>query len=135
MALTREQLRNQLKQREIAPVYVLFGAETYLRDLASKTIADLSFAEGDFRDFNDTSFSLNADGNLKQALAVAEQLPMMASRRVVRIMDIRISATGYRDTITEDHEAMLSAYFADPGRQDMTVAWRYGTGGKTVHNA
>lgn len=114
MVLSREQLRNQLKQREIAPVYVLFGSETYLRDLAAKTIADLSFAEGDFRDFNDTSFSLNADGNLKQALAVAEQLPMMAARRVVRITDIRISATGHRDTITEDHEAMLSAYFANP---------------------
>lgn len=114
MVLSREQLRNQLKQREIAPIYVLFGAETYLRDLAARTIADLSFAEGDFRDFNDTSFSVNADGSLKQALAVAEQLPMMAERRVVRITDIRISATGYRDTITEDHEAMLSAYFANP---------------------
>ncbi len=114
MVLSREQLRNQLKQREIAPIYVLFGAETYLRDLAAKTIADLSFAEGDFRDFNDTSFSVNVNGNLKQALAVAEQLPMMAERRVVRITDIRISATGYRDTITEDHEAMLSGYFANP---------------------
>ncbi len=114
MVLSREQLKTQLTQREIAPVYVLFGAETYLRDLAAKTIANLSFTEGDFRDFNDTSFSLNVDGNLKQALAVAEQLPMMASRRVVRITDIRISATGHRDTITEDHEAILSAYFANP---------------------
>ena len=39
--LTRDDLRDQLKRREIAPVYVLFGAETYLRDLAVKTIADL----------------------------------------------------------------------------------------------
>ena len=114
MAFSREQLKSQLRQGDIAPVYVLFGAETYLRDVAAKTIANLSFAEGDFRDFNDTSFSLNIDGNLRQALAVAEQLPMMASRRVVRVTDIRISATGHRDTITEDHEAMLTAYFANP---------------------
>ena len=95
--LTREDLRNQLKRREITPVYLLFGAETYLRDLAVKTITDFAFAEGDFRDFNDTGFSLNTEDNLVRALAVAEQLPMMASRRVIRVTDIRISATGHRD--------------------------------------
>ena len=114
MALLREQLWNQLQRREIAPVYLLFGAETYLRDLGAKTIADYAFAEGDFRDFNDTSFSLNTEDNLKRALAVAEQMPMMATRRVIRIADIRISATGHRDTITDQHEAILTAYLSNP---------------------
>ena len=121
MVFLREDLRNQLKRREIAPVYVLFGAETHLRDLAAKTIAEMSFAEGDFRDFNDTSFSLNTEDNLKRALAVAEQLPMMASRRVVRVTDVRISATGHRDTITEDHEPILSAYFANPSPTSVVI--------------
>src|SRR6187399_3108196 len=98
MPLTREDLRNQLKRREISPVYLLFGPETHLRDIAARTITDLSFAPSDFRDFNESSFSLNVDGNLEKALAAAEQLPMMAVRRVVRITDIRISATGHRDT-------------------------------------
>lgn len=114
MVFSRENLREQLKRREIAPVYVLFGAETYLRDVAAKTIADMSFAEGDFRDFNDTSFSLNVEDNLEQALAVARQLPMMATRRVVRISDVRVSATGFRDTVGEAHEEILTAYFEDP---------------------
>ena len=95
-------------------MYLLFGAETYLRDLAVKTITNLAFADGDFRDFNDTTFSLNTQDNLTRALAVAEQLPMMATRRVVRVTDIRISATGYRDTITEEHESALTAYLANP---------------------
>ena len=43
MPLTREDLRNQLKRREISPVYLLFGPETHLRDIAARTIADLSF--------------------------------------------------------------------------------------------
>ncbi len=43
--LGREDLRNQLKKREFAPVYLLFGAETYLRDLAAKTIARFGFGE------------------------------------------------------------------------------------------
>ncbi len=43
MVITRENLRDELKRREVAPVYVLFGAETYLRDKAAKYIADLCF--------------------------------------------------------------------------------------------
>ncbi len=114
MVLSRTDLRNQLKKQEIAPVYLLFGAETHLRDLAAKTITDLAFAKGDLRDFNETSFSLNSEDNLKRALAAADQMPMMASRRVVRVTDIRVSATGFRDTISESHEPTLSAYFANP---------------------
>src|SRR5438105_14668916 len=111
--LSRDDLRNLLKRRETAPVYVLYGPETYLRDLAAKTITEFSFAEGDFRDFNETHFSLNREESLQQALAAAEQLPMMASRRVVRITDGKISASGFRDTVREEHEKALAAYLAN----------------------
>ncbi|MEP6787984.1 MAG: DNA polymerase III subunit delta [Acidobacteriota bacterium] len=121
MVFSREDLRNQLKRREIAPVYLLFGPETHLRDLASKTIADRAFDEGDLRDFNETNFSLNSDDNLGRALAAAEQLPMMASRRVIRITDIRISASGFRDTITEDDEPILSAYLDNPSPHSVVI--------------
>jgi len=119
--LTRDDLRNLLKRREIAPVYVLFGQETYLRDRAAKTIANFSFGEGDFRDFNDTTFSLNSADGLPQALAAAAQLPMMAARRVIRITDVRITAAGRLDTIKEEHEAMLSAYLADPSESSVVI--------------
>ena len=33
--LSREELRNQLKKGEINPLYLLFGAEKYLRDLSA----------------------------------------------------------------------------------------------------
>ena len=74
--IKREDLRAQLRRREMAPVYVLFGPETYLRDLAARTIADFTFADGDLRDFNETEYSLNVDGNLERAIAAANQLPM-----------------------------------------------------------
>ncbi|MFT3743442.1 MAG: DNA polymerase III subunit delta [Pyrinomonadaceae bacterium] len=121
MPLSREDLRNQLKRREIAPFYVLFGPETYLRDLAVKTITDLSFAPGDFRDFNETVFSLDGEDNLPRALAAAEQLPMMSTRRVIRVDNVRVSATGFRDTINEDHEAALSAYLANPSPSSVLI--------------
>ncbi|HUR97142.1 MAG TPA: DNA polymerase III subunit delta [Pyrinomonadaceae bacterium] len=119
--LTREDLRNQLKRRELSPVYVLFGSETYLRDLALKTICDLSFTAGCARDFNETVFSLNSDGNLASALAAAEQLPMMACRRVIRITDVRVSSVVARDTLREDDEATLEAYLKRPADSSIVV--------------
>lgn len=119
MILKRDELRNQLRRREIAPVYVLFGNETYLRDLAVKTISDKSFSEGELRDFNETEFSLNVEGNLAQAIAAAEQLPMMATRRVIRVTDVKVSPVVARDTIREDDEALLSGYLRRPA--DFTV--------------
>jgi DNA polymerase III subunit delta len=100
---------------------VLFGPETQLLESAVKTITDKAFAPGDLRDFNDNSFSLNTDGNLKRALAAAQQLPMMATRRVVRITDIRISASGYRDTMTESDEPVVSAYLANPSPSSVVI--------------
>ena len=113
-ALNKDKLREQLKRREFLPVYVLFGAETHLRDLAAKTIGDLAFNDGDLRDFNESEFSLNSEDNLQRAFAAAEQLPMMSQRRVIRICDVRVTASGRNDTIKEEHEATLKAYFERP---------------------
>src|ERR1035437_5036466 len=119
--LTRQDLRNQLQRRQIAPVYVLFGAETYLRDLAEQTITKYAFAAGDLRDFNETTFSLNAEGNLERALAAAQQLPMMATRRVVRVTDVRVSSSGFRDTLTERDESTLLSFLGDPPPSSVVI--------------
>jgi DNA polymerase-3 subunit delta len=121
MSLTREDLKAQLRRGQIAPVYLLYGPETHLRDIASKYISDLVFESGELRDFNETVFSLNTEGNLRRALAAAEQLPMMAKRRVIRVTDIRISATGHRDTIVEDDEATLAAYLDNPSPHTVLI--------------
>lgn len=120
-ALTREQLWNQLKGGELLPVYVLFGVETQLRDKAVRAIADKCFGEGDLRDFNEDEFSLNSDDNLQRAFAAANQLPMMSSRRVIRITDVRVTAGGKNDTVKEEHEAILSAYLEDPSPSTVVI--------------
>jgi DNA polymerase-3 subunit delta len=119
--LTRDDLRSQLKRREVAPVYVLFGAETYLRDLAAKYIADLSFNEGEMRDFNETEFSLNTPHNIKSALSAAEQLPMLASKRVIRIVDVRVAATGAKDSLKEEHELIVTEYLKRPAQSSVVI--------------
>ncbi|MCU1288241.1 MAG: holA [Acidobacteria bacterium] len=119
---SREDLRNHLKKREIAPVYLLFGAETYLRDLAAKTIADFVFPdETSLRDFNENEFSLNQTENLQYALASAEQMPMIAARRVIRIADVRISATAAKDNLKEDYEEVLTRYLKRPAETSVVI--------------
>ncbi len=119
--ISRDELRNQLRRREIAPVYVLFGTETNLRNLAAATITDFSFSDGDLRDFNESEFSLNTEGNLQRAFAAANQLPMMSSKRVIRVTDVRVSSSGHRDTIGEDDEAVLLAYLQNPSPSSVVI--------------
>lgn len=111
-----------MKKREFLPVYVLYGEETYLRDQAAKTIANLAFSEGEFRDFNDDVFSLQTSPeNIRTALAAAEQLPMMAARRVVRIREVRVSTSAVKDTLKEEYEAVVANYLANPCASSIVV--------------
>jgi DNA polymerase-3 subunit delta len=122
MLLSRNDLREHIKRRDFAPVYVLFGPETYLRDLAIKTLTDKSFEPSDFRDFNEAAFSLDSsEDGLQKAIAAANQMPMMSNRRVVRVTEVRISQTGARDTITEADESALSAYLENPAPETVLI--------------
>jgi len=112
--ITKDKLRENLRKREIERVYLLHGAERFLRDIAAKTIADLTFSKDELRDFNETEFSLNQSDSLQAAIGAADQLPMMSARRLVRIRDIRISAAGRLDTVRDEHENLLSRFLDDP---------------------
>ncbi|HEV2707235.1 MAG TPA: DNA polymerase III subunit delta [Pyrinomonadaceae bacterium] len=103
--LTRERLKTELRAERIAPLYLLYGAEDYLRDEAARDIAESALASAPLREFNETTFSL-ASVDVQQAIAAAEQLPMMASRRVVRVTDFA--------RLKEGDEAALARYLARP---------------------
>jgi DNA polymerase-3 subunit delta len=118
--LSREELRNQLKRREFAPVYLLFGAETYLRDLAAKTIADMVLAESSLREFNETEISLTL-APVTHALGSAEQMPMISAKRVVKITDVVVSTSGTKDNLKEEHEDVLAAYLNRPSETSVVI--------------
>src|SRR5713226_4318297 len=80
----RKDLEQALKKGQLELVYFLFGPETYLRDEAARAIADEALRGTLLREFNESSFSLTSD-HVRSAIAIAEQLPMMSERRVVRI--------------------------------------------------
>ncbi|HLL70363.1 MAG TPA: DNA polymerase III subunit delta [Pyrinomonadaceae bacterium] len=110
--LTREKLRSALKAKQIAPLYLLFGAEDYLRDLAARRIADVALSGASLREFNEASFSL-ASADVQQAIAAAEQLPMMAERRVVRVTDFQ--------KLREADEGALLRYLARPVQSSVVI--------------
>lgn len=119
--LNRQNFRDRLKTSGVAPIYVLFGVETYLRDKAAKYIADLCFNKGDMRVFNETEFSLDVSDNIKSAISAAEQLPMMAAKRIVRITDVRVSTSALKDTLKEDAEPILNAYLKNPSQSSVVI--------------
>ena len=110
--LTREKLWGELKAKRIAPLYLLFGAEDYLRDAAARKIADETLRGAGLREFNEASFSL-ASADVQQAIAAAEQLPMMSERRVVRITDF--------GKLREADEGALLRYLARPAESSVVV--------------
>ncbi len=100
-----DDLRQAIRQKRLENLYLLHGPESFLRDAAARTLTDLALADAPLRAFNDTVYSL-AQTNVQQALATAEQLPMMGGHRVVRLLDCH--------KLREADEEALLRYLANP---------------------
>ena len=108
----RKDLDQALKQGTIEPIYFLFGPESYLRDQAGSMIADAALRGTLLREFNDSVFSLK-DGDARSPIAAAEQLPMMSTRRVVRITDFA--------KLDEKNEEILLKYIERPVETSVVI--------------
>jgi DNA polymerase III subunit delta len=110
--LTREELRRELKEGKVRPLYLLFGPEDYLRDAAARVVTDTALKGAALREFNESSFGL-ASADVQHAIAAAEQLPMMGGRRVVRITDF--------GKLREADEEALVRYVTRPADTSVVV--------------
>src|ERR1700676_5549301 len=104
-SFTRQQLETSLKEGKIAPLYLLIGVETYLREQAMRAIAEEALKDSLVREFNESRFSLLSGGAL-DAIAAAEQFPMMSERRVVYVQDF--------GKLREADEEALRRYIENP---------------------
>jgi DNA polymerase-3 subunit delta len=118
--ISRADLRNLLKKGRIDPVYLFFGEETFLRDLAAKTITNIVLKESALRDFNEAEISLNEAG-IRQALAAAEQIPMMDAKRVIRVTDLCVSTNKQKNNLKEDDENVLRSYLLRPSESSVLI--------------
>jgi DNA polymerase-3 subunit delta len=76
-----EKVLQRLDAGKVAPLYLLFGEETYLIQEYTSAYIDRILATAP-RDFNCDVFNADSD-TLTEALSIARTLPMMASHRVV----------------------------------------------------
>ena len=96
-SLSRTELERSLRENP-QPLYLLLGAERFLRDTAARSITEVALHGTLLREFNEASFNLVRD-SVQAAIAAAEQLPMMSDRRVVRIRDFARLREGDEETL------------------------------------
>ena len=71
----------QIKQKEIAPIYLLFGTEAFLINETKKLLLTQIFDEEEM-DFNFTAYDLE-ETPIEMALEDAETFPFMGERKVL----------------------------------------------------
>jgi DNA polymerase-3 subunit delta len=121
-ALTRQHLERSLKEGKIDPLYLLIGAEAYLRDEAARAIADAGLGDAFLREFNESHFSLIVSSALDAIKAAEEgvmlrdgiqQLPMISGRRVVHIKDF--------GKLREKDDEVLIRYVENPRASSVVI--------------
>lgn len=109
---SRTELERSLKDGRLAPVYLLVGCEGYLRDTGARAITDAALSGTLLREFNESSFNLTS-GGAQEAIAAANQMPMMSTRRVVKITDF--------GKLREADEEALVRYISDPSESTVMI--------------
>lgn len=111
-ALTRQQLFRSLEDGKVEPLYLTIGSESYLCAEAGSAIAETALRGTLLREFNESHFSL-LTMNARQAVAAAEQLPMMSERRVITVSDFA--------KIREGDEEVLVRYIENPVQSSVVI--------------
>ena len=109
---SQSDFQRNLKSGQIAPLYLFEGAETYLRDQALKKLTEAA-VDASVRDFNYAAISVS-QGDLDEALALAEQFPMISPRRMIVV-------TGFEAISDDDQLELLKAYLKKPAETSVLV--------------
>jgi DNA polymerase-3 subunit delta len=108
--LTFEELRRQVSDGRIEPLYLFVGEELYLQERALRLLYDT--IDEALRVFNVSVLSIGSDNGAgskttaAHALDEANQMPMMSARRIVVVRDF--------DKIKEDAQEMVLEYLKRP---------------------
>ena len=115
--LTYDDLRRQIKQGHIEPLYLFVGEESYYHQHALRLLTN-TIDEGS-RVFNVSVYQIGSDivpgvkATAAAAIDNANQWPMMSARRIVIIRDF--------DKIKEDENELVVEYLKKPSPQSTVV--------------
>ena len=84
-AINELELKKQIKAGDLSRVYLLHGAEDYLKKLYCKQLADKAVGDG-MDDFNRMQFEWK-DSSVDEIADAVEMLPVMAEKRCVIVRD------------------------------------------------
>ncbi|MEK6286834.1 MAG: DNA polymerase III subunit delta [Acidobacteriota bacterium] len=107
---TYEDLRREVEDGRIEPLYLFVGEEQYLQERALRLLHDT--VDETLRVFNLSAYSIGADNGTgtkttaAMAFDTANQMPMMSTRRIVVVRDF--------DRIKEDEQEMVLTYLKHP---------------------
>lgn len=114
-AVSADEILNQLRQRQFAPVYFLQGEEPYYVDLVADILEKTVLQEHE-KGFNQVVL-YGKDTDVATILNQAKRFPMMAERSVVIIKEAQAVA----DLEAEKTWAFLEAYLKNPLQSTVLV--------------
>lgn len=115
--LTFDEILKQIDNKQFAPIYYLFGEETYFIDEITNRLTNSILPEAE-REFNQ-SILYGADIQLSDVIMAARRFPMMAEKQVVVVKEAHEvkGINGLGDLNGKDN--LLSLYVENP--MDSTV--------------
>ena len=117
--LTQGQLRKQMKDGEVGPLYVLVGADDAEKASVAAEFGEL--VEEDLRAFNYERL-YGGEMALDDLLQAANLLPMMTARRVVIVLEAEKLLVPKREgKSAEEEQQRLEAFIMDPPPQSTVV--------------
>jgi len=114
MPATEAELKQQLRDNALSPVYVLYGEETYLTTHYVSQLANKAVGNDDFSDFNRVELDGQECG-FEAVLDAAESLPLMAERKCVTVRELDATAA-----TVHDH---LLALLQNPPESCVLILW------------
>jgi DNA polymerase III subunit delta len=109
----------QIKQREIAPIYLLYGTEAYLINETKQLLLNQVLDEED-KDFNFTAYDLD-ETPIETALEDAETFPFLGEKKVIFLHNPKFLTAEKTKDKMEHNLARLELYLKEPAPYTVLV--------------
>ncbi len=102
----------QIKQKKIAPVYLVYGTEMFLMNETKQLLVN-TILEEDEKEFNFSVYDLE-ETSIEEALEDAETLPFLGEKKVVFLHNPVFLTAEKKKEKVEHNMARLEAYLREP---------------------